>query len=219
MNAAHNPHPHADWFQPMARAFSAKTLARYSSFVNGMKIGLPVLAALLLLVLVIVPNANNPPPPAKKDHAVDATMHDPVYTSRDSENRPYQVKGDEARQHPELPNVTTLTNPKGEIELNSGDRVKGDAKNAVYDQNNGTLQLQGDLILRHSDGTTFTTQGAAVDVNGKNAKGDQPVTLQGGFGIVKGSGFEARDGGKIIIFTGPSSATLNMGNGTGEKKP
>lgn len=201
-----------DWLMPMRRAFSAASLARYSSFVNTMKFGLPLVAGVLLLVLVVVPNTYNAPPAPKKETVIDATMRDPIYTSRDQQGRPFTLKGDKARQQPDTPGMTTITNPKGAIDLKDGAKLEGAASTATYDQKNGTMRLDGALELRHSDGTVFKTEHADVDMKGKNAKGDAPAKLEGPFGTVTGSGFQALDGGKTIIFTGPSKATLKMGN-------
>lgn len=200
-----------DWLAPAVRVFSTATLARYSGFVTTLKLFLPIIAAIVLLVLVIIPNAQKGPPEPKKAGAVDATMMAPVYHNHDKQNQPYTVIGDAAKQHPDTPGVTDMVNPKAAIDLNNGKTLNGNADTAHYNQNNGMLDVEGHVVLKRSDGTTFTTQKASIDVNKHNASSDQPVVLQGDFGEVRGQGFQAQDGGKVIIFEGASSAKLHVG--------
>jgi lipopolysaccharide export system protein LptC len=195
-----------DWLVPSARQIPVATLSRYSRFVGSLKLLLPISAACILLVLVVIPNINGSNAEPKKATA-------PVYTNRDAQNRPYTITADEARQQPNAPSVTDLANPKATIDLGNGTMIDVNAKAAQYDQSKGTLGIETGLTVRRSDGTTFTTDEAHVDVNGKNAEGNKPVLLQGNFGEVRGQGFKTMDGGKTIIFTGESSATLKMGKG------
>lgn len=202
-----------DWLATGARAFSPEATARYSRFVSSLRVILPVGAAFILMVLFILPNVNGSNVEPKKATASDATMKAPHYTSRDDEGRPYAVDADEARQHQGAAGVTDLANPKAVIDLNNGQKINADAKDAQYDQNTGKLNVQNGLVIRRSDGATFTTDEAHVDINGKNAEGNKPVLLQGNFGEVRGQGFKALDGGKTFIFTGESSAKLKLGGG------
>ncbi len=202
-----------DWLMPEKRIVTAGAITRYSRIVGSLKLILPISAACILLVLVVLPNVNGSNAEPKKLSAIDATMVSPVFTSHDAQNRPYEVKADAAKQQPNAAGVTDLSNPKASIDLNNGTKLDAEGKGAVYNEKDGTLNVQKGVVLRHSDGTTFTTDEARIDMNSKNAEGNKPVLLQGNFGEVRGEGFKAIDGGKTIIFTGQSSATLKMGAG------
>lgn len=208
-----------DWWVGETRIVSASAITRYSRLVGGLKLILPIGAACILLVLVVLPNVNGSNVQPKQLNAVDAAMVSPVYTSHDAENRPFEVKADTAKQKPDAAGITDLSNPKAVIDLDNGATLNAEGKGAVYDEKDGTLNVQKGVVLRHSDGTTFTTDEAHIDMNSKNAEGNKPVTLQGNFGEVHGEGFKALDGGKTIIFTGRSSATLKMGSGKPGDKP
>ncbi|MDX1922079.1 MAG: LPS export ABC transporter periplasmic protein LptC [Alphaproteobacteria bacterium] len=206
--------PKTDWLMPETRVVSAGAITRYSRIVGSLKLILPISAACILLVLVVLPNVNGSNVEPKKLTAMDAAMVAPVYTSHDAQNRPYEVKADTARQQPNAAGVTDLSNPKARIDLDNGKTLDAEGKGAQYNEKSGTLNVQKGIVLRHSDGTTFTTEEAHIDMNSKNAEGNKPVTLQGNFGEVKGEGFKAIDGGKTIIFTGQTSAKLKMGSGS-----
>lgn len=202
-----------DWWIAETRIISAGAITRYSRFVGSLKLILPISAACILLVLVVLPNVNGSNIQPKQLSATDAAMVDPVYTSHDQQNRPYEVTADTAKQKPDTAGITDLANPKAVIDLENGAKLNAEGQGAVYNEKDGTLNVQKGVVLRHSNGTTFTTDEAHIDVNTKNAEGNKPVTLQGDFGEVHGQGFKAIDGGKTIIFTGHSTATLKMGGG------
>ncbi len=202
-----------DWWNAETRIVSGSAIARYSRIVGSLKLILPISAACILLVLVVLPNVNGSNVQPKQLNAVDAAMVSPIYTSHDAQNRPYEVTADTAKQKPDAAGITDLSNPKAVLDLDNGAKLNAEGKGAVYNEKDGTLNVQQGVVLRHSDGTTFTTDEAHIDVNGKNAQGNKPVTLQGNFGEVHGEGFKALDGGKTIIFTGHSTATLKMGSG------
>ena len=215
MGHDHNTHSDKpkDWWIAEARSISAGTITRYSRWVSSLKLILPISAACILLVLVVLPNVNGSNAQPKKLSAMDAAMVSPVYTSHDAQQRPFEVKADTAKQKPDAAGITDLANPKAEIDLENGAKLNAEGKGAVYNEKDGSLNVQNGVVLRHSNGTTFTTDEAHIDINGKNAEGNKPVTLQGNFGEVRGQGFKAIDGGKTIIFTGHSTATLKMGGG------
>jgi lipopolysaccharide export system protein LptC len=209
----HQPeHERMDWLQPgSARDTSPLRTKRYSMFVTGMKVVLPSLAVAILFAVMMSSSGNSPPPRATKSDAMDSTMRDAVFTSRDGEN-PYKVEAPVARQNPDTPGMIDLTTPKGTIDMGDG-TMQGSANAAQYNEKNGELNLQGGVTVQRDDGTTFKTEAAKVDVNAKTMTTDQPVVLQGTFGEVQGSGMEVKEGGKIVTFTGPSKARLNMGSG------
>lgn len=215
MSAASQPsaRPHGtDWLSPRPRAGMAAHIARASRMVEMLKRILPVVAAGLLATLFIVPNVNTPVAKPKSAASIDATMKGAHYSSRDHEGRPYEVEAPVARQEPDKPGQTNLATPKARLDLGGGSFIDAAAGKARYDEKTGTLKLDDMLTLKRDDGTTFTTQGAQVDVNTQNAEGHAPVVLQGDFGEVHGQGFKALDGGKTIIFTGQTKATIKLGS-------
>lgn len=217
MNAERDRNPNndeQDWFIPAERNLSAPRLQRYSRFVNGMKIGLPLLAAGIVLVLMIWPNTLPQPGPPRKATAMDSSMQAPVYESRDEKGQPYKVEADIAKQNPAQEGLTDLANPRGTIALEGGSTIEGNAEGAQFDQKQGKLSINGNLTLKHSSGAVFETQKAEVDMNTKSASGTAPVKVTGDFGTVDAQGFELQKEGKVVIFTGHAHARLKLGSGS-----
>ncbi len=211
------PHDHAqDGWHAQTRAISAGTIARYSRTVSSLKLILPISAACILMILVIVPTVNGSHAQPKKLTSMDAAMVSPTYTSHDAQNRPFEVKAESARQKPDAAGMTDLAHPVAVMDLPNGATLKAQGQGAVYNEKDGSLNVEKGVVLRHSDGTTFTTDEARIDMNAKSAQGNKPVTLQGSFGEIHAQGFKTLEGGKTVIFTGRSTATLKMGGGSSE---
>lgn len=213
---ANNETPTQDWFAPRLQRGISEKLSRYSRFVELLKRALPLTAVGVLVILFIVPNVTAPTAKPKSASSIDATMRGAHFTSEDKQGRPYEVESPVARQMPDEPGVTDLTTPKAKLDLGNGESIDADAAKAKYDDKTGTLKIDGALTLKKNDGTTFKTDNATIDVNTQNAESKAPAVLQGEFGEVRGEGFKAIDGGKTIIFTGKSSATIKLG---GDKAP
>lgn len=209
--SAKNEIPAHDWFAPRLQRGIAEKLSRYSRVVEMLKRALPLMAAGILAILFIVPNVTAPSAKPKSASSIDATMRGAHFSSEDKQGRPYEVESPVARQVPDQPGVTDLTTPKAKLDLGNGDSIDADADKAKYDDKTGTLKIDGALTLKKNDGTTFKTDNATIDVNTQNAESQAPAVLQGDFGEVRGEGFKAMDGGKTIIFTGKSSATIKLG--------
>lgn len=206
-------------FAPTPTALSPERISRYTTFVSGMKVALPLLAIGILVAIMAWSQGQAPAPQAKSKDAIDATMRDAVYESRDRENHPVKLQSPLTKQDPNTPDMLNLTRPSGTIQLGPDKTVEGSATSGDYDQKKGVLELKGDLTLRHSDGTTLKTDSATIDLNTNEAHTSEPVLLQGRFGEVRGQGMEIKEGGKVIVFTGESSAKLKMGTPAGAAAP
>lgn len=219
MNAPDKHDLFQELFAPSSQTVSPERISRYTTFVSGMKVALPVLAIGILVAIMAWSQGQAPAPQAKSKEAIDATMRDAVYESRDRENHPIKLQAPLTTQDPNAPDMLNLTRPSGTIQLGPDKTVEGSATSGDYDQKNGVLELKGDLTLRHSDGTTLKTDSATINLNNNEAHTTEPVLLQGHFGEVRGQGMEIKNGGKIIVFTGESSAKLKMGTPAGAAAP
>jgi lipopolysaccharide export system protein LptC len=70
------------------------------------------------------------------------------------------------------------------------------------------LDLFGDVILTHENGTRFVTQRAHLDLAGETGGGEDPVTGRGPSGDITAQGFRILDKGDTIVFTGRSHMLL-----------
>jgi lipopolysaccharide export system protein LptC len=142
---------------------------------------------------------------AQGGELIDASYH-----AVDVRNRPYTMTA--SRAHQVSPERVNLTDPKGDITLESGNWVMVRSKQGVYLQHAGSLDLSGDVWLYRDDGTTMQTSSATVDLKNGAAAGSEMVHAEGPFGTLDAQGFALTDKGSVIQFTGPGRLVLNGRN-------
>ena len=82
------------------------------------------------------------------------------------------------------------------------------ADDGVFHRDAGTVDLSGNVTLFHDTGLSFETDAATVDLKNDWARGDQPVEGQNADGQLAAQGFEIKDDGNTILFTGRSYLKL-----------
>jgi lipopolysaccharide export system protein LptC len=134
----------------------------------------------------------------------------PRYQGVDELNRPYTVTAAAAVQagHED---IVQLDQPRADLLLSDGGWVYLEARNGRYDRPGNHLDLDGRVTIHHDDGTQFATEGAQLDIGRGNASGDKPVAAQGPFGTLTADGFQLRDRGQVVVFTGHARAVLEGG--------
>jgi len=135
------------------------------------------------------------------------TMTDAAYHGVDENGRPYTMTATRARQV--SPERVNLTDPKGDITLESGNWVMVRSKQGVYLQHLDDLDLSHDVVLYRDDGTTLTTDAATVDLKAGAAAGAAMVHAEGPFGTLDAQGFALTDKGAAIQFFGPGRLVMN----------
>lgn len=141
------------------------------------------------------------------------------YSGRDSKNQPYSLTAEKATRPSGVSNIYDLDKPRGELTLQNGAWVSGQAEYGRFDQTKRQLWLGGNVELFHDKGMQFTTDEAQVAIDDRYAWGEKPVLLQGGFGTITGQGFRLLDAGNVMIVKGPAHAVLNLHSGGGSDKP
>nr|WP_302474111.1 LPS export ABC transporter periplasmic protein LptC [Roseococcus sp. MDT2-1-1] len=131
----------------------------------------------------------------------------PRYQGIDEINRPYTVTAQTARQ-PGQDQILLLDSPQADILLNDGAWVYLESREGRYDRPRQALDLWGDVRLFHDGGTMFRTEAAVLQVDTGHASGNRPTQAQGPFGTIESEGFEMRDRGAVMIFTGRAHAVL-----------
>jgi lipopolysaccharide export system protein LptC len=186
----------------------------YSRWVRILRIALPVAALVLIGVLFLWPTAQ----PQKKivipKQLPQVTMEQAHFTGTDDANQPFSIKAAHAKQLPDRLAIVDLRSLEADMQLNDGTQITGAAQIGRFDQAQKRLWLGGDVVLTDSKGNRFLTSELNVDMPGKVVWTDRPARLTGDFGVIEGEGFRAYDGGRLVIFTGHSRATLASGNTT-----
>jgi lipopolysaccharide export system protein LptC len=139
------------------------------------------------------------------------TMTAATYHGVDTNNRPYTMTATSAKQV--TPERIDLTDPKGDMSLESGNWLMSQAKKGVYLQHAGSLDLSEDVQLYRDDGTTLATSSATLDLKAGAAAGADKVHAEGPFGTLDAQGFAVTDRGTIMQFSGPGRLVLNGAQG------
>jgi lipopolysaccharide export system protein LptC len=145
-------------------------------------------------------------------------MIEAVYHGVDERGRPYTMTASKAHQI--SPERINLTDPKGDITLESGNWLMAQSRQGVYLQQLGNLDLSQDVVLYRDDGTTIATDTATVDLKAGVAAGADMVHAEGPFGVLDAQGFTLTDKGSAIQFFGPGHLVLNSARGpASDKRP
>ncbi|MCW8084479.1 LPS export ABC transporter periplasmic protein LptC [Sabulicella glaciei] len=194
------------------RTPSAGQIARRQRFVWLVKLVLPALIMALLGLLFLWPEFEGREGrlsfrrgPSMTPEALQVVA--PRYQGIDEINRPYTVTAQTARQ-PGQDQILLLDSPQADILLNDGAWVYLESREGRYDRPRQALDLWGDVRLFHDGGTMFRTEAAVLQVDTGHASGNRPTQAQGPFGTIESEGFEMRDRGAVMIFTGRAHAVL-----------
>lgn len=162
--------------------------------------------------------------------AADVTVKQVKYDGVDAKNRPFSITAESAVQpqnptpppapdkksssdedNPSVPksppantasNVINLKQLVADMTLTNGAWVAVTADDGIYHRDAGTVDLSGNVTLFHDTGLQFQTDAATVDLRNDIARGDQPVEGQNLDGQLVAQGFEVRDDGQTVVFTG-----------------
>ncbi len=130
-----------------------------------------------------------------------------TYHGVDDRGRPYTMTASVARQV--NAERIDLTEPKGDMTLESGNWLMVQSRQGVYLQKAGNLDVSGDVQVYRDDGTTLTTSSAALDLKAGAAAGAEMTHAEGPFGTLDAQGFTLIDKGAAIQFSGPGRLVLN----------
>lgn len=197
------------------RVPSARSIARRQRLVRAAKLALPLTASALLALLLFWPDIEGREGrlsfrrgPALSPESLQVT--EPRFQGVDELNRPYTVTARHARQ-PGREEILLLDAPRADITLTDGAWALVEAERGRYDRAAHALDLEGDVRVWHDGGTLFRTERATVRLDAGEADGDRPTRAQGSFGTIKGEGFELRERGAVMVFTGRARAVLEGG--------
>jgi lipopolysaccharide export system protein LptC len=138
-------------------------------------------------------------------------MLDATYHGVDASGRPYTMTA--ATAHQVDPDRINLTEPKGDITLESGNWLMAQSHTGVYLPHTGSLDMSDDVHLYRDDGTTLDTSSASLDLKNGAAAGAEMVHAEGPFGTLDAQGFAVTDKGAVMQFPGPGRLVLNSAQG------
>ena len=134
---------------------------------------------------------------------------DPVFISSDSKNRPFTIKAKKAKKNPASHNLYNLKYPKGSLVDMSGDFLKIQSKEGIFNKSKEQMHLFEDVIFENQKGYTFKTNSAFFDFSLKQVSGNEKIIGTGTKGNIKSEGFKIVDNGEKIFFLGKTTLTIN----------
>lgn len=187
----------------------------YGLFVGVMKVLLPAAAAVFIMLLLAWPELT----PDKdsldldlSDLAIDQpealTMLNARFAGIDSRNQPFLVTADVASQETDDESVIALELPRADITLEDGTWVALSARDGLYDRDQQTVDLVGEVSFFHDKGFELHTDKARFDLDEGTATSRETVTGQGVFGQIESMGFDSFNQGDRINFSGPTRLLL-----------
>jgi len=173
---------------------------------------LPVVALVLLSLVALWPEMNRDERSrwaagVRGIEPQSGQLTDLHYRGVDERDRPYAVTASAAQQV--SPERINLVDPKGDINLESGNWLMAQSRDGVYMPHADQLDLSGEVVLYRDDGLTMTTDAATLDLKSGVASGAARVHVEGPFGSLDAQGFAVIDRGAVMQFTGPGRLVLN----------
>ena len=166
------------------------------------------------------------PRPGAPASTTDVTVNTVKYDGVDARNLPFSITAETATQPdstpppadpavapqqpsqtpaaPKTDSVINLTNPEADMTMQDGAWVDVKADKGVYNRDQGTADLSGNVKLFHDTGLQIETDAATVDLKNNTAQGNQPVEGQNAAGTLVAEGFQVLNDGRMVIFTGRS---------------
>ena len=189
---------------------------RYSGFVGLMRYLLPAMAAALLGLVVAWPLVSDGEEgihvPLTDDPEMDGrlTMVNASYQGTDGKDRPFTVKGEEAYQPESDSPIVHLSGIEADI---FGDQARNSmlaltANEGLYQRDAERLDLAGDVTVRSDAGHEFRTTKAHIDLPAGIARGDEPVSGKGPYGLLDAGNFALLERGEVMTFGGRVTMTL-----------
>ena len=189
----------------------------YPRLVRILRYALPAFAALMIGLVVAWPQligggAGLIAPMLAPDQLEGADvmrMNNPRYVSRTSDAEPIGVSAQSAYVDPAQPDRIYLERVAAEIARAGGRDIQLLAGEGIYDRAAEDVDLSGGVELTTSDGYRFETPSAFLNLQRRQALGDEPIAGAGPSGTIEAERFAFEDGGERLRFMGRVRVTLH----------
>ena len=189
---------------------------KYSIIIKSLKFFLLFLSISIFTILIIKSisqkNDNRNSLITFESEEVSSTtqvLKKPLFMGLDKKQQPFKISADKAVRYNINDNIFNLEEPKGEIETNS-EKFFVFGNKGVFDNNNQTLVISGEVEFTNKDSMKFNTTKAKFDFKKQILSGENSITGKRNDSIIKSEGFKILNKENKIIFTGKSYLTLNQ---------
>ena len=204
-------------FDERNAARAARQARRHRGFAGVMMVLLGVASVGLLGTFVVrsgmIPEKGSDRPPTQQVADVSkksVKMLQPKITGFDRKAQSYVLTAASARQDDQNPAVVELDKVIADLKLKkSGDKVRITADKGVYNGDDETLKLNGNIRVRTAKGYAADLSVADVFLKKGRIVSDQPVTVAMPSGYVQANGVELWNDGANIRFVNRARMILN----------
>jgi lipopolysaccharide export system protein LptC len=185
--------------------------------IRALKVSLTALAAILIALLALWPQLRTSTDRLRIAFADldvtgdDLSMINARYVGTDSNNRPYSITADAARQRVPGKGRLQLESPQADIHLQDGSWVMVTADKGEYNPDDRMLNVAGAVRLFHDSGYEFLSIEANIDLERNAVWGSHHITGQGPFGEMEGEGFRFNKDGMTMMLIGRSRLKIYPG--------
>jgi len=141
------------------------------------------------------------------------TLLSPKLLIQNKSNEPITIEAFLAKKSVENPNIIILKNPKGHYKLSNKRNIYFYSIKGILNSNKGILKLIENVEIISSDGTKLFTDNIIYNYKNNIINGEDEVTLDGQWGILKGKGFSYNLKSSIINLTGKPKLSLYNNKG------
>ena len=142
------------------------------------------------------------------------TLLSPKLLIQSKSNEPITIEALQAKKSIENSNIIILEEPKGYYKLSNNRNIYFYSLKGILNSHRGVLKLIESVKIESSDGTKLVTNNVLYYYKNNIVKGNDPVTLNGKWGILKGKGFSYNLESSIINLTGSPKLSLYNNRGT-----
>ncbi len=169
-----------------------------------------LLFAVVAAILIWPELQKTAPTPQKMDPAQIASneLVKPTFQSIDAHGSPFTLSATRAVQQAQNPQLIDLEHPTGEMTTTEGQSLHLQAKTGLYRQNDGIMDLSGNVTLEDKTGYTFRGTTLRINMKEKTILTTAPVMGQGPLGSISAQGLSADAATDTIIFHGPARLIL-----------
>jgi lipopolysaccharide export system protein LptC len=188
---------------------------RYSSFVRGMRLVLPLTALAIVAVVLAWPRMEDNIAPVPKESIIPQgggrnELINPHFESTTNNQLPYVVTAARAVQSQKDEALVLLQSPVADVTLSGGASLNAKSDNGVYRQDTEILVLDGHAFMQHSSGHHLKSDRMNISMKDQLAWSDTPVEGEGPSGTIQAKAMNANNATGVLIFTGPAKLVLTQ---------
>ncbi|MEM7236774.1 MAG: LPS export ABC transporter periplasmic protein LptC [Pseudomonadota bacterium] len=166
----------------------------YSRWIKRLKILLPLASLLLIATIFLIGRWSDESLFSSEELAAlgaGMQLENPRFTGTSEDGNPFVVTALRANPDGPAPEVITLDQPRGEMDMLDGRILNGRSDKGVMLRSKDELTLTGNVVITTSDGYRADMEKLIIDIDTKSAAAPVPVTGFGPSGSIASGSFRA----------------------------